>query len=324
MDEKIDILMATYNGEKYLEEQIESILKQTYSNFRLIISDDCSTDGTGEILKKYSQKDNRIEIYFQEKNLGYIKNFEFLLNKVENKIYMLSDQDDYWLPDKVEKTYKKLKEAKADLVFTDLIVVNEKEEIINKSFNKLMNLDKKINKTKNTKELVYLYNCITGCTIMSKKDFIKDIVPIPTESKHVLHDHWISLVVSMKGKVEYLPEGLIKYRQHGNNQIGAKHKISKENSLEEIRKHFINVKLGVFGTYVKNPDIFPEQIRKKNEISYKYYEMLQQKNNINFKGWNIFHSLYKNENFKYYIENFLILNIPCIVRLVLNKNKKGE
>lgn len=324
MNEKIDILMATYNGEKYLEEQIESILKQTYSNFRLIISDDCSTDRTCEILKKYSQIDNRIELYFQEKNLGYVKNFEFLLKKVENEIYMLSDQDDYWLPEKVEKTYKKLKESNSDLVFTDLIVVNEKEEIINESFNNLMNLTKKINKTKNTKELVYLYNCITGCTIMSKKDYIKDIVPIPNESKHILHDHWISLVVSMKGKVEYLPEGLIKYRQHGNNQIGAKHTTSKENSLDEIRKHFINVKLGVFGTYIKNPNIFPEEIRKRNEISYKYYEMLQNKNNINFKGWNIFHKLYKNENFKYYIENFLILNIPCIVRLILNKNKKGE
>ena len=106
--EKIDILMATYNGEKYLEEQIESILNQTYSNFRLIISDDCSTDRTCAILKEYAQKDNRIELYFQEKNLGYVKNFEFLLGKVESELYMLSDQDDYWFPEKVEKTYNKL------------------------------------------------------------------------------------------------------------------------------------------------------------------------------------------------------------------------
>ena len=80
--EKIDILMATYNGEKYLREQIESILSQTYSEFRLIISDDCSTDSTREIIKKYKKKDKRIIPYFQEKNLGYVKNFEFLLTKV--------------------------------------------------------------------------------------------------------------------------------------------------------------------------------------------------------------------------------------------------
>ena len=83
--------MATYNGEKYLKEQIESILHQTYQNFRLIISDDHSTDKTIEILKEYQEKESRITVYYQEKNLGYIKNFEFLLKQVQNNIYMLSD-----------------------------------------------------------------------------------------------------------------------------------------------------------------------------------------------------------------------------------------
>ena len=77
--EQIDILMATYNGEKYLREQIESILNQTYKNIRLIISDDCSTDQTREIIKQYEKKDSRIKVYLQEQNLGYLKNFNFLL-----------------------------------------------------------------------------------------------------------------------------------------------------------------------------------------------------------------------------------------------------
>ena len=138
MNETIDILLATYNGEKYLKEQIESILNQTYSNIRLIISDDCSTDKTKEIIKEYEEKDDRIISYSHEKNLGYVKNFEFLLSKVENEIYMLSDQDDVWLPIKVEHTYDKLKETDADLEFTDLEVVNEKLETINQSFNDFM------------------------------------------------------------------------------------------------------------------------------------------------------------------------------------------
>ena len=79
--EEIDILMATYNGEKYLREQIDSILNQTYSKFRLLISDDCSQDKTREILKEYEEKDKRITVYYQEENLGYVKNFEFLLRK---------------------------------------------------------------------------------------------------------------------------------------------------------------------------------------------------------------------------------------------------
>lgn len=322
MDEKIDILMATYNGEKYLKKQIDSILNQTYSNIRLIISDDCSTDRTREIIKEYEKKDKRVNIYYQENNLGYIKNFEFLLTKVESNIYMLSDQDDIWLPNKVENTYNFLQKQNADMVFTDLIVVDEKEEVINKSFNNLMNLTQKINKTINSREIVYLYNCVTGCTIMGTSKLINKILPIPINSKHVLHDHWIALVSSMNGNIAYLPEGTIKYRQHNNNQIGIKHTTNKHTSIEKIREHFIEVKLGVFETYVKNPEIFPENFKEKNNKAYEYFKMLVQKKKVNFKGWKVFHELYKNENFKYYIENFLILNMPGFVRLILKK--KGE
>ena len=230
---------------------------------------------------------------------------------------MLSDQDDYWLPEKIEKTYNKLNEENADLVFTDLIVVDNDKRVINSSFNKLMNLEKKIQKTIGTYELVYLYNCVTGCTIMGKKNMLKKILPIPKKSKHLIHDHWIALVTSMNGKVVYLSERLIKYRQHSNNQIGINHITSSYKNVEQIREHFINVKLGVFGTYVENTQVFPEKVNDINVKAYKYFEELQSKNNINFKGWNIFHNLYKNESFKYYIENFLILNIPFIVKIIL-------
>ncbi len=145
MQEKIDVLMATYNGEKYLKEQIESILNQTYKNIQLIISDDCSTDGTREILKQYEQND-KIKIFYQEKNLGYIKNFEFLLKNVENELYMLSDQDDVWKEEKIEKSVEKLKTENLDLVFGDLEVVDENLNTIYESFNEYMKLDRKIKK----------------------------------------------------------------------------------------------------------------------------------------------------------------------------------
>ena len=112
MNDKVDILVATYNGEKYLKEQLDSILNQTYNNIRIIISDDNSTDGTRDILKQY-EANNKITVFYQENNLGYIKNFEFLLKKVENDIYMLSDQDDVWMPEKIEKTYETFEKEKA-------------------------------------------------------------------------------------------------------------------------------------------------------------------------------------------------------------------
>ena len=114
MEETIDVLLATYNGEKYLAEQIESILNQTYKNIRILISDDCSKDRTQEILQEYEKKDDRIKIFLHDRNLGSNKNFEFLLRQVESKFYMLSDQDDVWLRNKVEIFLKYLKEYLAD------------------------------------------------------------------------------------------------------------------------------------------------------------------------------------------------------------------
>ena len=194
MEEQIDVLMATYNGEKYLKEQIESVLNQTYKNIRLVISDDCSKDGTINILKQY-ENDERIEVHYHEKNQGYIKNFEYLLKQVKNNIYMLSDQDDVWMPEKITKSYEKLIKNDADMVFADLEVVDENLKTIYPSFNKFMLLDRKINKYINSYKLNYLYNCITGCTLMSKSKWIKDILPIPTDSKYLIHDHWIGVIV---------------------------------------------------------------------------------------------------------------------------------
>ena len=311
--ETIDILMATYNGEKYVAKQIESILNQSYKNIRLVISDDCSKDGTREILKQY-ENDERVEIHLQKENLGYIRNFEFLLKQVKNELYMLSDQDDVWLEEKVEKSLETLKKENADMVFGDLEVVDEDLKTIYPSFGDFMLLNRKIKKQINNYELNYLYNCVTGCTILSKKEFIEKILPVPYKSKYVAHDHWMGLMVSLYGKMVYMPEKYIKYRQHGNNQIGTDKISHKFTKLDQVRNLFIEVKLGVFGTYVENNNRFPEEIQQLNTKALNYYKMLEKKKKFNFKNWGVFHKLYKNETFMYYIENFLIMNMPFIGR----------
>ena len=169
MEKTIDILMATYNGEKYLAEQIDSILNQTYKNIRLIISDDASKDGTRKILKEYEEKDERIKVFYQEKNLGYVKNFEFLLKQVQSEIFMLSDQDDVWLPEKVEKSYQTLQGQNADLAFGDLEVVDQNLNTMYPSFNDFMKLSRKIKKYINSYKVNYLYCCVTGCTVILRK-----------------------------------------------------------------------------------------------------------------------------------------------------------
>jgi len=318
--EKIDILMATYNGEKYVAQQINSILEQTYTNFNLIISDDGSTDNTRKILEEYKQKDDRIKVYYQEKNLGYIKNFEFLLTKVTSDIYMLSDQDDIWLKEKVEKSYQKLIDEKADLVYTDLKVVDQELNEINPSFMRMMKFYKKAVKYTEYRS-VYLYNTVTGCTVISKKKFIEKILPLPNESKYVIHDLWIALVVGLYGKIVYMDKAYILYRQHGKNQIGANKASYKMESLDEIRNLFIQVKKELFAAYCNNEEKFTDQLKSLNKKALSYFKMVETKKYINFRGWNIFFKLYKTENLKYFVLNFLIMNIPIIARSLFNIRK---
>lgn len=149
---------------------------------------------------------------------------------------------------------------------------------------------------------------------MSKSKWIKDILPIPTDSKYLIHDHWIGIIVSLNGKIVYMPEKYIKYRQHGNNQVGTEKISHGFKKLEQVRKLFINVKLGVFGTYVKHNEKFPKEIQKINNEGYEYFKMIENKKNFNFRKWGVFHELYKTETFIYYIENFLIMNMPFIAR----------
>ena len=285
----IDILLPTYNGEKYLKEQIDSILNQTYKNIRLIISDDCSKDSTPKILEEYRGKDERIELYLQKENIGVVKGIEFLLKKVKSNYYMLADQDDVWLPMKVEKSIETLKKENADLVFGDLEVVDQDLKTMYPSFGDFMLLNRKINKYINSYKVNYLYNCVTGCTVLSKKEFIEKILPIPTESKYLIHDHWIGLVVALNGKLAYMPEKYIKYRQHGNNQVGTDKISHGFKNIEQVRELFINVKLGVFGTYVNNKEKFSKELQEQNEKALNYYNDIKDKKNFNFKGWKIFH-----------------------------------
>lgn len=311
--EKVDILLATYNGEKYLVEQLESILNQTYKDFNLIISDDCSEDSTVKILEEYAKKDSRITIFKQEKNLGVISNFEFLLSKVESDYFMFSDQDDIWNEDKIEKTLNKLEETDSDVVFTDLMVVDDKLNVLYNSYWELKGLKNKILKY-NSFEALYLNNYVTGCTMLMKKEVIEKALPLPKSTKYILHDYWIALIASQSGKVEFLNEPTIKYRQHKNNRIGSKTRTESIKTLSEIRKLFIEVKKEHFEAFIENEDKFEsEKIKKLNRQALDYYRNLEKHKYISFKSWGLFRKLYKYEDKKYTLENFLILNTPILV-----------
>ena len=317
----VDILLATYNGEKYIVEQIESILNQTHKEFRLLISDDGSTDNTKQIISEYEKKDKRITVFNQKENIGVVQNFEFLMTKVENEYFMFSDQDDIWKEEKIEKTLKKIEETGAMLVYSDLEVVDSDLNITFESYWKLKGIYQKIKKYNNFESL-YLNNFVTGCTIIARRELIEKSLPLPKTSKYVLHDYWISLIISQNGKISYVEEPLIKYRQHKNNKVGSKKKSDELKSIDEIRSLFIQVKKEHFKVFIENEDKFKsEEVKVLNRKALEYYEMLDTKKNINFKGWGLFIKLYKYEGLSYTLQNFAILNLPIIAK-VLYKFKK--
>ena len=149
---------------------------------------------------------------------------------------------------------------------------------------------------------------------MSRKKYIAKIIPIPLTSKYAIHDTWIACTIVNNGKVAYLDEKTVKYRQHGNNQVGSNKPTHKFSKMNETREFLLEMRLGIFRTYVENNNIFNENIKKKNQQALSYFEMLKNKKYINFRRWNIFHDIYKTETFYYYISNFLIMNFPCITK----------
>lgn len=319
--DKIDILLATYNGQEFLREQIDSILNQSYQDFNLIISDDSSEDETYKILKEYEKKDSRIRLFRQEKNLGLIQNFEFLLKQVTSDYFMFSDQDDIWKENKIEKSINKLKQEKAALVYTDLEIVDKNLEIIYPSYWKYKNIYKKIKKYNNF-EALYLNNFVTGCTILAKSNYIKDIVPLPKTSKFMLHDYWTALVIASKDKIAYLDEPTIKYRQHKNNRVGSSRRSDKIEKFKELRDLFIRVKIEHFQIFEENiSKINSKEIVKYIKPALEYFKALEKETNIYLKSWTLFFKLYKYEDFSYKMQNFIILNLPIFGRLAFKLKK---
>lgn len=220
----VDILLATYNSEKYLEEQINSILLQIYRDWQLIIRDDGSTDGTLNIIARYiKQYPNKIRLVKDDVVCGSAKsNFFQLLSYASNDYVMFCDHDDYWLEDKVEVSLNRLKQEEKKLVkliplivFTDYYVVDSKLNIIQESTTKNL----QVARPYITLNSLLVQNYITGCTMIFNKSLYSRIGQVGDEA--LMHDWWLALFASAFGEIIYLDIPTIKYRQHGNNCVGA-------------------------------------------------------------------------------------------------------
>ena len=252
----IDILLASYDGEKYIAEQIDSILNQTYKDWFLYIKDDCSTDRTIDIIMDYENKyKDKIKVITSDIKSGSAKdNFFSMLKYSENEYIMTSDQDDVWLPGKIEITLNKMQEAEQIdnsipiLVHSDLKVTDENLNIIADSLMQLQNLDSSRDKLNN----LLVQNIVTGCTVMVNRKLLDHIKSIPQNA--VMHDWWMALLASALGKIYFIDTPTVLYRQHTNNDVGAKNVKSTDYILKKL-SNLNKVKEAVYDTYIQAAEL---------------------------------------------------------------------
>jgi len=234
----IGILMATYNGEAFVSAQIDSLLRQTKQDFVLCIRDDCSSDETFSILERYAgQYPEKIKVSRSACNSGSAKqNFLSLLQEHDDDYLMFCDQDDVWLPDKIEHTLSAMRQAEQMygedtplLVHTDLRVVGEDLTVTHPSFREMSRLDYR----RTALRQLLVENTVTGCTLMINRALRNRIVPVPDGC--AMHDWWLALAASAFGRIVALEdEQTVLYRQHAANEVGAKDASSASYLLKRL------------------------------------------------------------------------------------------
>ena len=228
----VSIIIATYNGEKYLQQQLTTIINQTYKNIEIIICDDASTDGTIEIIKEFSKKNRNVSYFINEKNKGVNKNFEEGFLKANGDFIAIADQDDIWLPDKIETQI---------LLFTSQDILLTHSTSIRFSGNNLPT--KRYQSTtqlftgNNVRKLL-LRNSVSGHNIIFRKQLLQQILPIP---ENIYYDWWIVQTAACNGLVAATNKVLAYQRAHETN-ITVKKRTTINQSTNEYEERKIALK----------------------------------------------------------------------------------
>lgn len=222
---EVEVLLATYNGGRFLREQLDSIMAQDYGKIRVLARDDGSSDETVEILDQYAKRfPGRFRVMPASPPTGNAKNNFLLLMKASNADYIcFADQDDVWLPDKVSRTKQAMDQLESRwgtavplLVFTDLHVVDDQLTILHQSFWAHMNIDPD---RMDRLAALMVQSVVTGCTAMLNRPLLELSLRMPDEA--FMHDRWIGLVASSMGKSSGVRVPTVLYRQHEHNVLGT-------------------------------------------------------------------------------------------------------
>lgn len=204
----ISVALCTYNGGKFIEKQLQSILSQTYGNLEVIIVDDQSTDNTVAILGKYQKADHRIKLYENPKNLGFNKNFERAIGLSTGEFIAISDQDDIWEKEKIAKLHKHI--ADRWVIFSNSDLIDENEQPLGKKLVEEVDLDQLSHRS-------FLFiNHVTGHTSLFRREFLKYYLPIPEAG---YYDWWMGFIAAYHGQLVFLDQVLTRHRVHSQSVV---------------------------------------------------------------------------------------------------------
>jgi glycosyltransferase involved in cell wall biosynthesis len=232
----ISIVMASYNGEKYLRHQLDSLLAQDYPLLEFVCVDDASTDNSWSILQEYKAKDPRLTIIQQSSNQGYVATFEKGIHTATGELIALADQDDIWVPSKISKLFDAL--GQASLVYSDSELIDAQGKKMNQ---KMSQIKKQI---AYNSPLMYTFGAwAPGHSMLFKREILDTALPF---SNYVTHDYLLGFAATCHEGINYLPIPLVQYRQHETNAIGADLKKSKKNyHSRQERNHRICERLKI-------------------------------------------------------------------------------
>lgn len=278
---KISVVMTTYNGEKYLEQQILSILNQTLKPVEIIVCDDRSTDNTVAILEKYQQQQS-LKYFINQERLGHVRNFKKAVSLASPGNYVaLADQDDEWLPEKLEKSASLLQKfdtvIEPCMIYTDLYLVNADGSLINPSFRN----ERGQHRYDLNLESLLFNNFVTGCTTLFNPELARRFSEFPDDIPY--HDAWMALVSLTFGRAQHLPESLIRYRKHSNN-VSINGNVKPKSRVATVLKQLIDSIKGTsdfmhaeFYTVRKFYTLYQNQIAPDKQQIFKRFLNLQHK-----------------------------------------------
>lgn len=303
----IDILLSTYNGEEFLSDQLDSIFKQSYTDFNLLIRDDGSKDKTLEIIEEYKKKfPDKIQIIDNSGiNLGSTNSFFELLHYSNAELVMFCDQDDVWKSDKLEIFMNFYNNS--IIKKNQPILIHSAVEVVDSKLSPLTSLTDIFNKDKcgmeKTLKWQVFQNDVTGCTMMINSVLRGIINKIDFTDKLVIqHDWFIAQIAYLYGNKFYIPMQTIKYRQHSNNVLGAK-------QLNFIQRFKYKCKKGLsYPFYNQITKLLTCKIQTKPEIEalLNEFSALKEKNKIKRILWHITHNFFRDGNLLYKIYQIIV------------------